>query len=79
MVRTLRNECLDHVLILNERHLRAVLQEYAAYYNAERPHRSLDLATPLPTERSRAPTGPIYARPACCVNINCDFRGVVAP
>jgi hypothetical protein len=41
VVRTLRNECLDHVLILNERHLRTVLAEYVAYYNVERPHRSL--------------------------------------
>ncbi len=32
VVRTLRNECLDHVLILNERHLRSVLAEYVAYY-----------------------------------------------
>ena len=62
MVRSLRNECLDHVLILNERHLRAVLNEYADYYNAERPHRSLDLASPLHTERTRAPTGLIHAR-----------------
>ena len=63
MVRTLRNECLDHVLILNERHLRAVLNEYVDYYNAERPHRNLDLAPPLPTTRARAPTGSICARP----------------
>ena len=36
------------------------------YSNAERPHRSLDLAPPLPTARTRppcAPTGPIRARP----------------
>ena len=62
VVRTLLNECLDHVLILNERHLRAVLNEYVDYYNAERPHRSLDLAPPLPTARTRAPTGLVHAR-----------------
>ena len=53
VVRTLRTECLDHVLILNERHLRTVLQEYVAYSNIERPHRSLALATPLPAARTK--------------------------
>lgn len=62
VVRTLRDECLDHVLILNERHLRAVLQEYMTYYNTQRPHRSLDLEPPLPTARAREPTAPIRAR-----------------
>ena len=63
VVRTLRTECLDHVLILNERHLRAVLQEYVAYYNTERPHRSLDLAPPLPSARTHSLAGRIRARP----------------
>ena len=63
VVRTLRNECLDHVLILNERHLRAVLREYVAYYNTERPHRSLDLTPPLHSARTHASTGRIRARP----------------
>ena len=62
VVRTLRTECLDHVLILNQRHLRVVLNEYVDYSNAERPHRSLDLTSPLPTARTRAPTGPVHAR-----------------
>ncbi len=66
MVRTLRNDCLDHVLILNERHLHAVLAEYVAYDNAERPHRSLALAPPRPAVRSRASppeVGAVHSRP----------------
>ena len=63
VVRTLRSECLDHVLIVNERHLRSVLEEYVAYYNADRPHRSLALEPPLPASRSPALTGPISSRP----------------
>src|SRR5215218_7943945 len=59
VVRTLRNECLDHVLILNEQHLRTVLAEYVAYYNTERPHRSLALEPSLPASRSPVPTGEI--------------------
>ncbi len=58
-----RNECLDHLLILNEQHLRTVLAEYVAYYNADRPHRSLALEPPLPASRSPVPTGVIRARP----------------
>jgi transposase InsO family protein len=37
-VRTVRQECLDHVLIYGRRHLERVLQTYVAHYVAERPH-----------------------------------------
>ncbi len=46
VIGTLRRECVDHIIPLSERHLRAVLLEYAAYYNATRPHRTLELETP---------------------------------
>ena len=46
VVGTLRRECVDHIIPLNERHLRRVLLEYVAYYNATRPHRTLELETP---------------------------------
>ena len=52
--------------MLNERHLLRVLQEYVAYYNTDRPHRSLGLVPPLPSAPPRAPTGPpgrVVARP----------------
>jgi transposase InsO family protein len=45
-VRTIRNECLNHLLIVGRRHLERVLRAYLAHYNAERPHRSLALASP---------------------------------
>lgn len=45
-VRTVRSECLDHLLIIGPRHLERVLRVYVAHYNAARPHRSLALATP---------------------------------
>jgi len=61
LVRTLRNECLDRVIVLNEAHLRAVLTEFGRYYNRERPHRTLALETPAPALRPTA--GPIRSSP----------------
>jgi putative transposase len=46
-VGTLRRECLDHVLILGEQHLREVLAEYVRHYNGHRPHQGLQQAPPL--------------------------------
>ena len=44
---TLRRECLDHLLIYGERHLRRVLAEYAQHYNEHRPHQSREQRPPL--------------------------------
>ena len=38
---SVRRECLDHLLVLGEAHLRWILQEYVRYFNAERPHQGL--------------------------------------
>ena len=64
-VRSVRNECLDQVLIVNERHLQRVLDEYVAYFNAWRPHRGLGQRAPCgsaPTAPSN-PTGRIIGQP----------------
>ena len=45
-VRTVREDCLDQLLIWNEAHLRRVLKEYVTYYNTRRPHQGLGQDTP---------------------------------
>jgi len=46
-VGTLRRECLDHLLVYGERHLRRILTEYSRHYNGHRPHQSREQRPPL--------------------------------
>ena len=46
-VRTIRQECLDHLLVVSRRHLDQVLAEYVRHYNEARPHRGLQLSQPI--------------------------------
>ena len=48
LVGTIRRECLDYLIPLNERHLRLTLKEFVAYYNRARPHSALGPGTPGP-------------------------------
>jgi transposase InsO family protein len=45
-LRSVRRECIDHTLVLGERHLRRVLTEYIAYFNQSRPHQGIGQCTP---------------------------------
>ena len=47
LIGSIRRECLDHVVVIGERHLRHVLACYLEYYNAARTHLSLDKDTPI--------------------------------
>ena len=47
LIGSIRRECLDHVIVLGEAHLRRLLKKYAAYYNELRTHRSLNKDAPV--------------------------------
>ena len=53
LIGTLRRDCTNHVIPLSERHLRRVLLEYVAYYNATRPHQTLGQETPQGPREAR--------------------------
>ena len=57
LIGSIRRECLDHIIVLGEAHLRGILKSYADYYNEIRTHRSLNKDTP--TGRSIQWTGVI--------------------
>jgi putative transposase len=59
-VRTVRQECLDHLLVISRRHLESVLLEYVRHYNETKPHRGLKLAQPIP--HLVTPSGDAVAR-----------------
>jgi len=46
LIGSIRRECLNHVLVFGERHLRRILARYFAYYHRARTHLSLDKDTP---------------------------------
>jgi transposase InsO family protein len=48
LIGSIRREMLDHVVIIDERHLRCLLKTYVTYYNEWRTHRSLDDDAPEP-------------------------------
>lgn len=60
-VRSARQECLDHLIIINERHLHSVLREYVDYYNTRRPHQGLGQSSPADSFAS-INIGKVYRR-----------------
>jgi putative transposase len=61
---SVRRECLDHVLLLDDKHLRRVLVEYVRYFNHARPHQGLGQRVPAPPDPAGVPQrtdGPVLA------------------
>jgi hypothetical protein len=69
LIGSIRRECVDHIIVLGEVHLRRVLQSYANYYNSVRTHRPLNKDAPVSrlvqragVIRSRAILGGLHHR-----------------
>jgi transposase InsO family protein len=54
LIGSIRRECLDHIIVLGEEHLRRILKNYADYYNGVRTHRSLNKDAPLSRQVQRS-------------------------
>ena len=63
VIGSIRRECLDHFLILNDAHLRRLLRAYVAYYNGSRPHQALENNSPIPRNVQPPSRGRIRAVP----------------
>ena len=63
VIGSIRRECLDHVIVFNEPHLRWILRAYVAYYHRSRTHLALDKDTPLRRAIEGAGSRRIVARP----------------
>ena len=63
VIGTLRRDCLDHVIVLTERHLRRILRKYLEYYHGFRTHLALDKDTPEIRQRESPDGGKVIALP----------------
>ncbi len=63
VIGTLRRECLDHIIIVGEQHLRRILRRYLEYYHSSRTHLALDKDTPGPRKREFIDGGKVVALP----------------
>ena len=63
IIGTIRRDCLDHVIVMNERHLRRILKEYLAYYHRSRTHLGLEKDTPETRAIQTQNVGPVVSEP----------------
>ena len=63
VIGAIRRECLDHVIIFNETHLRQILASYVTYYHESRTHLSLNKDSPVPRPVQPCGAGKVVAFP----------------
>jgi transposase InsO family protein len=62
LIGSIRRECLDHVIVLGEEHLRRILAEYFGYYHQARAHLSPDRNSPIPRPVCPPAQGKVVAK-----------------
>ena len=79
VIGSIRRECLDHIVVIGERHLRGILSNYVDYYNETRTHLALAKDAPEPRSAQAPSQGRVVEvsrvgglhheyRPACGVS-----------
>jgi putative transposase len=63
LIGSIRRECLDHMIIFNEAHLKRILSTYFDYYHPSRIHQSLDRNAPVPRQVEPPDSGEVIAVP----------------
>ncbi len=63
VIGSIRRECLDDVIVLNEQHLRRILRSYGDYYHTWRVHRALDMDAPARRAVHPPELGPVRKQP----------------
>jgi putative transposase len=63
VIGTLRRDCLDHVIVVGEQHLRRILRKYLAYYPSSRTHLALGKDDPEPRKGESIDAGKVVALP----------------
>ena len=63
LIDSIRRECLDHVIVVSEKHLRRLLRDYFAYYHGSRTHLGLEKDCPEPRPIEPADRGSIRSEP----------------
>jgi transposase InsO family protein len=63
LIGSIRRECLDHAIVLNEVHLRRILKSYFRYYHESRTHMALDNNAPIPREVEPPERGNVVSLP----------------
>ncbi len=77
VIGSIRRDCLDHVIVLNERHLRRILREYLSYYHTCRTHLSLNKDAPE-SRRVESPTSRKIVASPCVGGLHHRYGRVAA-
>jgi transposase InsO family protein len=78
LIGSIRRECLDHVIVLDEQHLRRVLRSYVDYYHSSRTHQSLGNDCPTPRTIQPSEMGKVIAFPEVGGLHHCYCRRMAA-